>query len=317
MIVRERPSALRLLLVLRGSVLPSIWKSLAAATLLAAAVTLLDLLGGVRIALSTIPFTLMGLPLAIFLGFRNNAAYDRYWEGRKQWGELVLRSRSLARQCLSLVQDGDGDGGAAADGADERGDPRARMLRRAAAYAHALRHRLRGSDPAGDVAPWLDAGEWEGVRTLPNLPHALMLHMGADLALCLRQRRIDPALAVALDATLSAMTGVAAACERIRGTPIPFSYTLLLHRTAYLYCFLLPFGLVDTVGWLTPLVVAIVAYTFFGLDALGDEIEEPFGVSDHDLPLAALCRTIEIDLRIALGERELPPPLLPVGYRLT
>ena len=109
----------------------------------------------------------------------------------------------------------------------------------------------------------------------------------------------------------------ATACERLRGTPIPFSYTLLLHRTAYLYCVLLPFGLVDTVGLLTPLVTAVVAYTVFGLDALGDEIEEPFGTSDHDLPLDALCRTVEIDLRAALGERELPPPLLPVNYRLS
>jgi putative membrane protein len=311
MIVRDRPSALRLFLILRGSILPSIWQSLAVTTLLALAVTIGDrTLGGIKPTLSTIPFTLMGLPLAIFLGFRNNAAYDRYWEGRKQWGELVLRSRTLARQCLSLLDP-------ALPFAAAASDPRARMIRRAIAYAHALRHRLRSSEPGPDVAAWLAPDEWERVRTLPNLPHALMLDMGADLALCLRERRIDAMLAPTLDATLSAMTGVAAACERIRGTPIPFSYTLLLHRTAYLYCLLLPFGLVDTIGYLTPLVTAIVAYTFFGLDALGDELEEPFGHSDNDLPLEALCRTIEIDLRTALGERDLPPSLLPVNYRLS
>jgi len=302
MIVRNRPTGLRLFLVMRGSVLPTIWKSLVFTTLLAVTVTLLDgTIDGVKITVSAIPFTLMGLPLAIFLGFRNNAAYDRYWEGRKQWGELVLRSRNLARQCLSLV---------------DEGAIRTRMVRRAVAYAHALRHHLRRTDPA-DVAPWLDGGEWERIRSLPNLPHALMLEMGADLALALRERRIEPMLAPSVDASLSAMTGVAAACERIRGTPIPFSYTLLLHRTAYLYCIFLPFGLVDTIGYLTPLVAAIVAYTFFGLDALGDEIEEPFGHSDNDLPLDAICRTIEIDLRMALGERDLPPPLLPVNYRLS
>jgi len=303
MIVRDRPSGLRLFLVMRGSILPTIWKSLAFTTLLAIAVTFTDgTIEGVKITVSAIPFTLMGLPLAIFLGFRNNAAYDRYWEGRKQWGELVLRSRTLARQCLSLVDDP---------------AARARMIRRAVAYAHALRHHLRKTDPAGEVAPWLEPHEWERIRGLPNLPHALMLEMGADLALCLRERRVEPMLAPAIDASLSSMTGVAAACERIRGTPIPFSYTLLLHRTAYLYCMFLPFGLVDTIGYLTPLVAAIVAYTFFGLDALGDEIEEPFGHSDNDLPLAAICRTIEIDLRMALGERDLPPPLLPENYRLS
>jgi putative membrane protein len=309
MIVRDRPSALRLFLVMRGSVMPNIWKSLLGTTLLAIAVSWTHgTLWGHRIAIGAIPFTLMGLPLAIFLGFRNNAAYDRYWEGRKQWGELVLRSRNLARQCLSLLEARIDDGEDA---------PQARMLRRAIAYAHALRHRLRGSDPAADVQPWLAAAEWQRLQQLPNLPHALMLEMGADLQRCLRERRLDPCLAPSIDASLSAMTGVAAACERIRGTPIPFSYTLLLHRTALLYCVLLPFGLVDAIGDLTPLVTLLVAYTFFGLDALGDEIEEPFGMSDHDLPLTAICRTIEIDLRTALGDTALPPPLLPIGYRLS
>jgi putative membrane protein len=303
MIVRDRPSPLRLFLIMRGSVLPNIWFSLLGTALLAIAVTWTHgTLWGHKIAIGAIPFTLMGLPLAIFLGFRNNAAYDRYWEGRKQWGELVLRSRSLARQCLSLVDDG---------------AQRARMMRRAIAYAHALRHRLRHSDPAADVAPWLEQDEWQRVRGLPNLPHALMLEMGADLGTLLRERRIEPCLAPSVDASLAAMTGVAAACERIQGTPIPFSYSLLLHRTAYLYCVLLPFGLVDAIGDLTPLVTLLVAYTFFGLDALGDEIEEPFGMSDHDLPLEAICRTIEIDLRTALGDTDLPPPLLPVDYRLS
>lgn len=88
------------------------------------------------------------------------------------------------------------------------------------------------------------------------------------------------------------------------------------HRTAYLYCFLLPFGLVDSIGFMTPFVVGIVSFTFFGLDALGDEIEEPFGVLPNDLALSSMCRIIERDLRAALGETSLPEPLLPVGYRI-
>ncbi|KGF79527.1 bestrophin [Massilia sp. JS1662] len=310
MIVRDRPSALRLFFIMRGSILPRIWTHLAVSTLLAVIVTWTDgQFGHHKLHFTTTPFTLMGLPLAIFLGFRNNAAYDRYWEGRKQWGELILRSRSLARQCLSLV---------APDGQHDADDPHLRIVRRAIAYAHALRHRLRGdADGNADVAPWIAPAEWERVRTQSNVPYALMLEMGTDLGQCLRTGRLDACLAPSIDASLSAMTAVAASCERIRGTPIPFSYTLLLHRTAYLYCFLLPFGLVDTIGYLTPLVSAIVAYTFFGLDALGDELEEPFRASDNGLPLEALCRTIEIDLRTALGDRHLPPPLLPENYRLS
>jgi putative membrane protein len=309
MIVRDRPSGLRLFLILRGSILPSIRNSLAVTTLLAVLVTWTDgQLWHHKITITTIPFTLMGLALAIFLGFRNNAAYDRYWEGRKQWGELVLLSRSLGRQCLTLLDP-------ALPLAP--GDLRARMVRRAVAHAHALRHKLRGTDGASDVARFLEADEWERARRSSNLPHFLMLEMGADLARAMREGRVDSILMASVDSTLTRMAGTAAACERIKGTPIPFSYTLLLHRTAYLYCFLLPFGLVDSVGALTPLVVAIVAYTFFGLDALGDEIEEPFGTSPNDLPLDALCRTIEIDLRESLGDTDIPPPLAPRHYWLT
>ncbi len=96
---------------------------------------------------------------------------------------------------------------------------------------------------------------------------------------------------------------------------MPFSHTLLLH--AYLYCFPLPFGLVDSIGFMAPFVVAIVAYTFFGLDALGDEIEEPFGLDPNDLPLDAICRAIEIDLRGALLDAHVPAPLAPRNYCLT
>jgi putative membrane protein len=306
MIVRDRPNGLRLFLTMRGSILPSIWKSLTVTTLLAIFVTLSHgRLWDHKIQLTTIPFTLMGLPLAIFLGFRNNSAYDRYWEGRKLWGELVLRSRNFARQCLSLVD-------------DETNKPaaehlRTRMIRRTIAFAHALRHHLRRSEVGDDVAAHLDPAEWAALRGRVTLHQALMLEMGADLARCRRAGLLDSVRAATLDATLSAMVATATSCERIKNTPVPFSYTLLLHRTAYLYCFLLPFGLVDTIGFMTPLVVAIVAYTFFGLDALGDEIEEPFGVSPNDLPLDAICRAIEIEMRDALGDTDLPPPLTPVN----
>ena len=141
--------------------------------------------------------------------------------------------------------------------------------------------------------------------------------MGEDLRACVQAQRLDANAAVTIDNTLSAMTSAAASCERIRNTPIPFSYTLLLHRTAYIYCFLLPFGLVDSIGFMTPFVVAIVAYTFFGLDALGDEIEEPFGMESNDLPLDALCRAIEIDMRESLHDPKLPALLEPTNYRLT
>jgi len=313
MIIRERPSGPRLFLLLRGSILPRILPTLLVNIVVATLVTwshgdLWDL----KITLSTIPFTLIGLPLSIFLGFRNNSAYDRFWEGRKLWGGLVLLCRNLARQCVGLIDDP--RPAVAANGLQ---DVRVRMVQRAIAFVQVLRDRLRGqpTDPA--IAARLLATEYAEMMNAANKPDFLMLAMGADLQRCIRERKIEPCLAANIDTTLSSMTAAAASCERIKNTPIPFSYTLLLHRTAYLYCFLLPFGLVDSIGFMTPFVVAIVAYTFFGLDALGDELEEPFGLDPNDLPLDALCRAIEIDLLSALRAEQLPVPLAAVDYCLT
>ena len=111
---------------------------------------------------------------------------------------------------------------------------------------------------------------------------------------------------------MTTLTDLQGACERIKGTPIPFSYTTLIHRIVAFYCYGLPFGLVSSVGAFTPVVVVVVSYAFFGLDTVGDEIEQPFGTDANDLPLAAISRTIEVNLRQRLGETDLPPLLRPV-----
>ena len=313
MIIRDRPSGLKLFLLARGSVLSRILPTLIVNIFIATLVTWShgDLFQ-LKITLTTIPFTLIGLPIAIFLGFRNNAAYDRFCEGRKLWGELVLRSRNFARQCQSLI-----DYPQAASATNGLEDIRVRMIYRTSAFAYTLRDLLRDQTDASQLSYLLQDSEREQLRTASNKPQTLIMNMGADLRQLLQAKRIDPCLAVSMDNTLSAMTAAAASCERIRNTPIPFSYTLLLHRTAYIYCFLLPFGLVDSIGFMTPFVVAVVAYTFFGLDALGDEIEEPFGLEANDLPLDAICRAVEIDMRESVSDTDIPAPLLPNNFCLT
>ncbi|GIZ50241.1 bestrophin family protein [Noviherbaspirillum aridicola] len=312
MIVRDRPTGFQLFFILKGSVLPRVRRVLAANILVAVAVTLLHgAFFSVKITLTPIPFSLIGLALAIFLGFRNATAYDRWWEGRRLWGGLVHDCRNLARQCLSLVD------GPAPEAARPLADIRTRMIFRAIAYAHALRQLLRDAPDAAQLRPYLTEEEWRACGEPRAALQRLMLGMGGDLRRLQADGLLDGPRAAAIDHTLSSMVQAATGCERLRTTPIPFSYTLLLHRTAYLYCFLLPFGLVDSIGFMTPVVVAIVAYTFFGLDALGDEIEEPFGISDNDLPLDAICRTIEIDLRTAAGDTSPPAVLQPNGFVLT
>lgn len=308
MIVRERPHGLALFFILRGSVLPSILPALAVNVLFAVLVTGLhgEFLDH-KIEVTTAPFSLIGLALAIFLGFRNSAAYDRYWEGRKLWGEMVHACRSWARGVMAYPVPGEA----------LAGPSRRQLVMTVAAMVHALRHQLRGSPAREDVVRCLDEAAAERLAGKRNLPAALLQEAGQGLGHWVRDGRLEPQLAATMENRLAELAGCAAGCERIASTPIPFAYTLLLHRTAYIYCFLLPFGLVDTLHALTPLVVGLVAYTFFGLDALGDEIEDPFGTQLNHLPLDALCVTIETSLREALGETDLPPAPQPVHYVLT
>ena len=206
MIVRERPSGLRLFLLLRGSILQRIRLTLLVNTLLALAVTLVHgHLFTLKVTLTPVPFTLIGLPLAIFLGFRNTAAYDRYWEARKLWGEITLRLRTLSRQCQSLLA-------LPALQSPRADDVRVRMVHRGIAFAHALRLQLRGQSDAPLLQHWLGVKEWGQLqRQRAALPDALLLAMGRDLGAELRAGRIEPCLAAAVDATLSALTAAAAA----------------------------------------------------------------------------------------------------------
>jgi ion channel-forming bestrophin family protein len=309
MIVRDRPSAFQLFFIMRGSIVPRIkWQVLCTVGVAVLVTMAHGTLFNQKVTLTPIPFTLIGLALAIFLGFRNTASYDRWWEGRKLWGELVIRTRSLGRLIVNHVRP-------AGDDAGHNNEQSRIMVRRLIAFAYVLKHHLRGTTDDQSQA-YLSDDDVLAVAASVNVPDRLLRLLSRDVAALAASGRLDPMLVAQMEDNLTVLAGVQAGCERIRHTPLPFSYSLLLHRTAYLYCFALPFGLVDTTGFMTPFVVGLVSYTFFGLDAIGDEIEEPFGLLHNDLPLEAMCRRVEIDLLEATGEVDLPAPLQPVDYCL-
>ena len=306
MIVRDRPSLLKLFFILRGSVIQRIFPQVLFVFGLSAFVVWAHRADpGIVPSVNSGPFALLGIALSVFLGFRNNACYDRWWEARKDWGQLIFTSRDLARQTLVLV-----------DAKASENAARQRLLNIAIAFAHALVGHLRPGNHAARALARLPDDLAPGYKASRNAPDYLLREMGRDLAGLRASDAISDFQWAQLDCTVGRMSAMLAACERIRNTPVPFGYTLLLHRTAYLFCFLLPFGFADALGWATPFVTALVAYTFFGLDALGDELEEPFGVLPNDLPIMALAETIEINLREALGETDLPPLPQPKDYIL-
>ena len=125
------------------------------------------------------------------------------------------------------------------------------------------------------------------------MPSALLLCLAQDFAAARRAGSLTDLQLQAMDANLNLLTEASGACERIANTPIPYTYRVLMNRTVMVYCLLLPVGLANAIGWLTVLVGPFIAYTFLALEALGSELEEPFGSQANDLPLDALCWTIE------------------------
>lgn len=307
MIVRDTPHSLRLFFILRGSVIPLIYRRIIFITLLGAGVAVSQYYyPSVFPSFTLAPVALFGVALSLFLGFRNNASYDRWWEARKQWGHLIVASRSLSRQMVSYI-----------DGQQQQGaDAQKYIIKLIIAFSHALRHQLRFSDPWPDIETYIEQDDKPFLQQANSLTDAILRLIGRKLADCRRNNLLSDYVMLSMDKQMTAMADVQASCERIQNTPLPFAYMLLVQRTAYLYCFMLPFGIVASQGLMTPLFSAIVAYTFFGLDALSEELEEPFGTSANDLPLHAMSRTIEINLLDILGEKDLPEPIQAHKHRI-
>jgi len=291
-IVRPRPHWLRLLFVRRGSLVHRIYGQQLFVLALSCAVVWAQEHGLlVHDRLTTGPFSLMGVALAIFLGFRINASYDRFWEARKQWGAVLVAARNLARLALTLP----GDAQAVRP-----------FVLGIAGFAAAMRNQLRALPAAQGCEELLPAelcARIDGARSAPAL---VLLWLGQWMQAHRRVQPCDTAAALQMEVALDALSMAHGSCERIANTLLPFSYSVILHRSAYLYCTLLPFGLVSSTGWWTPLVATFVSYTFFALEAVSDEIEEPFGLATNDLALDAMVVGIEASLREMLGEA--PPP---------
>ena len=306
MIVRPHLHWFRLLFVWRGSVLPYI----AARLVLVLAVSVISvacrdwwLSAHGDSSLSIPPFTLMGVSLAIFLGFRNSVSYERYWEARKQWGALLIAARALTRQVASF---------AANDRVLQK-----YVVRTLAAFAYALKHQLRATDPRADLVCRLDALALERAGAARFTSSVILLGLAQRLAAEQKAGAFSEWQLQSMDRNLNLLTEAGGACERIANTPIPYTYRVLMNRTVMIYCLLLPVGLSSTIGWLTPLVATFVAYTFLALDVIGEQIEEPFGTEPNDLALAAMCRGIEVSICEMVEEMPLSQPPEAKNYVLS
>ncbi|KSV66787.1 swarming motility protein YneE [Sinorhizobium sp. GL2] len=292
MILRSKPSFKDIIFAINGSILPWIaWRLVAMAILSVIAVLAAREHPGIFAQISAIPFTLTGIALSVFMSFRNNACYARWWEGRILWGDLIITCRSFARQTIVLDN-----------------DDRRFLLHHLCAFAAGLAARLRGQDEAAAIRLWCDIALNAGT---PNPTNDVLNAIGRRCLALTREHRIGEIHYSVLEGQLTALAKVQGGCERIGSTPVPFAYSLLLHRTALIFCLMLPFALAGSLDWWTLLPVLLVAYTFFGLEALGHQLEDPFGLEPNALPLEAMQRLVEREMLSVLGHTDLPEPIMP------
>jgi putative membrane protein len=305
MIVRSKSNWWTLLFVWRGSMMTQMLPQL----LIVAALSVLAVWteGTIfkhKVPLNATPFTLVGVALALFLGFRNSSAYDRWWEARKLWGALVNTMRTLTRQILTMT----GDVPKAAKDKREFID----ML---VAFTYAMRDQLRG-DVFARSAELLPPTLAEEVDRARYKPFIILRGMGEWVSARYKEGAFGEITMTAIDRNLVELSNILGGCERIAATPVPFGYSVMIHRVVYFYCALLPFGLVDAIEWMTPAVALVMAYSFIALDSLAAELEMPFGRNENGLALDAISLNIELSIREMGGELLEKKPLQPVAYVL-
>ncbi|REC45474.1 bestrophin family protein [Chryseobacterium pennipullorum] len=297
MIIRKKEHWFKMLFVWHGSVLPGLLPRLSLLFILSLGVVYLHgMIFSLKIPLNPAPLTLFGFVLALFLGFRNNASYERFWEGRKLWGALLNTARSLTRQALTLKKQDD----------DRLLVPE--FIGFLSAFIFALKHQLRSTDPYEDLKSRLQEPHLTTVMNTKYKPAVIMRLMAEWVQRGKDENAIDSIQQARFDENFDKLSDIVGGCERIISTPIPYSYRVLLHRTVYIYCFLLPFGLVDSLEWFTPLIVVFVAYTFVAFEAIADEIEEPFGTEANDLALNSMCVMIDETIHELAGEQTVLSP---------
>ncbi|WP_209390499.1 bestrophin family protein [Chryseobacterium sp. RR2-3-20] len=292
MIIRKKEHWFRMLFVWHGSVLPALLPRLGLLLILSLFVSYFHgMIFSFKVPLNPVPLTLFGFVLALFLGFRNNASYDRFWEGRKLWGALLNTSRALTRQAMALHNQSNDN------------ESLHYFLQLLSAFVFALKHQLRGTDAYEDLKLRLNEEHLKIVASSKYKPAVIMRLLAEWVQSSKDKNCLDSIQQSRFDENLDKLSDILGGCERIISTPIPYSYRVLLHRTVYIYCLLLPFGLVDSLGWFTTLIVVFIAYTFVAFEAIADEIEEPFGTDANDLALNSMCVMIDETIHEMAGEK--------------
>lgn len=227
-------------------------------------------------------FQAMGILLSLLLIFRTNTAYDRFYEGRQAWGNLVNNCRNLAIFYNAILPTDDEDN-------------RLFFARTISNFPFALKNSLRDSQNM-DELDITEEGEIRDLSHFDHKPSGVSNQLWVRSEALYRQRLITESQHINLNRYLGSLIDVCGICERIKSTPIPFSYNLFIKLFIMLYVAVLPFTVIEVYGYLTIPAVLLTSYILVGLEMIGEEIEEPFGFERNDLPLNQLSQLIRVNV---------------------
>ncbi len=229
---------------------------------------------------TTAVHSIMGIVLGFFLVFRSNGAYDRWWEGRKTWGALVNNSRNLAIKFAVMLPASHKD--------------RQQITDCISAYPKTLKEHLRNGVPEEEVAKLRTALQLDTIQHMPNAIAKRLVWFVNNLK---KEGTIDAEQYRVLDNQVMSLTDITGVCERIRNTPIPYSYNLFLKKFIFVFLTTLPFAFLPTYGYWTIGISALLLYVLMSIELLAEEIEDPFGSDINDLPTDGLSVKIEENVR--------------------
>ena len=267
-------------------------------------------------ALNFTPIGILGSALAIFIGFRNNSAYGRWWEARQLWGGIVNSSRVLARLIITFT-----DSHAHQDNYDrERSEAfKKSMVLKVIAWVHALRLQLRSQTAWEEIEGYLSEDEFQQVVQSTNQAYSLQVLMCKQIYQAMGNGTLGGFDSFQMEGQLLALTNYQGGAERIKNTPLPRQYDFFTRLFVMFFALLLPFGLLglftELYSWLVIPLTVLVAAVFVIMERTGAVNENPFENQITDVPLTAICNTIERDLLDALGGQAIPEKMTPEnGY---
>ncbi|MGK7946778.1 MAG: bestrophin family protein [Microcystaceae cyanobacterium] len=265
------------------SVIPAIWPRILLCTVFALLINIFYNLGVERLALPIQGSVVPSIVLGLLLVFRTNTAYDRFWEGRKAWGNMINTTRNLTRNIwVSVLEESE----------EDRND-KIVTLRLVVAFAVAMKLHLRNESVDQELMELIPSIWYEKLKNMNHPPLEIAFWIGDYLQQKHQESKLNTYQLTSNIRLLDTLVDMLGVCERILKTPIPLAYSIHLKQLVLIYCLTLPLELVDELNWQTAPIVGLISFTIFGIEEIGREIENPFGYDANDLPLDQICQTMK------------------------